>query len=220
MTLDELETVLGHTFSDQTILLEALTHRTWLKERQDRGLDLDLNDQQRLEFLGDAFLGYEVGLHLFDQFPEASEGELTARRRSLVKGQNIHRVGCHLGVLELVRVGEGERARLDRNKKVVEDTVEALIGAILIDASETEARGTVHRLFLTDVVDEVREKDPISAYNDRWQRRFRRSPPEPSYSSSGPDEEPTWLAKVPLPDGGAVSGKGSSQQDARRVAWQ
>lgn len=93
MNLDDLERALGHTFSDRTHLLEALTHKTWLMEQQARGLALDLRDQQRLEFLGDAFLNYEVGRLLFLRFPKASEGDLTARRRSLVKGENIHAVG-------------------------------------------------------------------------------------------------------------------------------
>ncbi len=137
MNLDDLERALGHTFSDRTHLLEALTHKTWLMEQQARGLALDLRDQQRLEFLGDAFLNYEVGRLLFLRFPKASEGDFTARRRSLVKGESIHAVGQRLGVLDLVQVGAGERVKLDRNKKVLEDTVEALIGAILLDASDS-----------------------------------------------------------------------------------
>jgi len=217
MGFDELEAALGHTFADRELLLQALTHKTWLKEEQDRGRALGLRDQQRLEYLGDAFLGYEVARHLYDRIPNASEGDLTARRRALVKGKNIHEIGLRLGVLDLVRVGEGERAKLHRNKKVVEDSVEALIGAVLEDATEDEARRVVHRLFLAELREEV-AADPISVFNQRWQQRFRQSPPEPDYDASGPDDARAWTAEVLLPDGGVVMGKGHTQKEARRDA--
>ena len=84
MAIDELERALGHSFGDRRLLFEALTHSTWIRERHDRGVDLGLGDQQRLEFLRDAFLGFIVARRVYRQFPDADEGELTEKRMKRV----------------------------------------------------------------------------------------------------------------------------------------
>ena len=215
MDISELERKLGYVFSNRVLLETALTHRTWLKEKQDHGLDLDRQDQQRLEFLGDAFLGYTLGRHLFEHFPQFREGDLTATRRSLVRGTHIHQVGERLDLVAVLRLGRGEIARLDRNKKVIEDTVEAIIGAVLLDASEVDARDVVLRLFLAEADLAHVEVNPISDYNQRWQRERRESPPKPTYTSTGLDDARMWWATVLLPDGSTAQGEGGSRRAAR-----
>jgi len=220
MTLEHLEQALGHTFADQGLLLEALTHKTWLKEQHDRGAAFDRRDQQRLEFLGDAFLGYEIGRQVFDLFRDANEGQLTAQRRALVKGAYARQVGEQLGVLGLVNVGRGERSNLELNQKVVEDTVEALIGAVLVDAGEHAARTVVRRLFPVEMVPLGIDDDPVSAYNTLYQQAYRCSPPKPVYKDAGPDNAKTWTATVELADGRTVSGSARNQPAARKLAYQ
>ncbi len=220
MDIEELQGALGYAFADSSLLLEALTHATWLKEEHDQGRDIDCGDQQRLEFLGDAFLGYVIGQAMFHRFPDAAEGELTKERSFLVKGSQIREIGVRLGLLDLVRIGRGERKNLARNKKVLEDSVEALIGAVLEDGGEEEARRVVQRLFLSGGLEgqAAGGRNPISEYTERWQRQFRESPPTPIYEPSGPDDAPIWCAWVAHPLGDTRRGTGQSKVEARRDA--
>lgn len=218
MTYDQLEAAIGYVFTDRSLLHEALTHRSWLKERQDRGGARDQRDQQRLEYLGDAFLGYEVARALFEQFPQATEEELTKRRRDLVQGRNLQALGLELGLLELVRVGLGEQANLGKNKKVVEDTVEALIGAVLVDANAGKAAEVVWTLVLTRTPPEV-EVNPISAFNEAWQAIHGVPPPKPLYDPTGPPHRRTWNATLQLPNGRVITGEGTTKQEANREIY-
>ncbi len=218
--MTRLQEALGYSFEDPTLLLRALTHATWLNEQRDRGSALDERDQQRLEFLGDAFLGFTVARFLFQRHPDADQGVLTEMRKSLVKGEFIGAVGEELQVRGLVRLGAGEGLQLAKNKKVLEDTVEALIGAILEDGGPDAARAVVERLFLQGDLEAVfaTEDNPIEAFNTRWQRQFKESPPKPTYSSTGKDNAATWTAQVRHPAGHVVTGEGSDQKQARRTA--
>lgn len=220
MDLGQLQEVLGYSFTEEALLLEAVTHTTWLKEERDQGRALGLGDQQRLEFLGDAFLGYVVGRALFNTLPDAAEGELTKRRSAVVKGAFIQEVGARLGLLGVVRVGRGEQEKLALNNKVLEDTVEALIGAVLEDGGEAAARGVVERLFLAGGLNgkPAAAIDPIIEYTERWQGQLRESPPNPKYERSGPDDAPTWRALVTHPLGDVRGGEGRDKAEARRAA--
>lgn len=216
MTLDELQVALGHRFERRELLVEALTHKTWAQEERDRS-GRRVPDQQRLEFLGDAFLGLEVGWRLFLAYPEADPGRLTKLRIALTKGAHAAQVGQRLGLLELVRAGAGERQNLDRNGQVLEDTVEALIGAVLLDAGEDRARSVIQRHFPLDAA-EAAAGDPIARFTERWQAEHRGDPPASHYVSSGPDHERRWTATVHLPDGRRVCETARSKKEARRKA--
>lgn len=218
MDLEEFERELGHMFANRSLLLEALTHKTWLMEQRARGFAHGQGDQQRLEFLGDAFLGYEVARRLFADLPDADEGRLTARRRRLVEGGYIQAVGLNLGVLDWVRVGRGERANLHKNKKIHEDTVEALVGAVLLDSSEEVAREFVWRHFELDAGGQASQGSAIVAFVELWQGRNRTTPPAPSFTSVGPAHDPSWRAVIQLPNGPAAVGSGPSRAKARVAA--
>ncbi len=219
MDICDLQRALGYEFDDQELLTEALTQSTWVEEARARYPNVVLRDQQRLEFLGDAYLGYLVGLEIFRRFPRAPEGELTDRRAALVKGDFIRALGERLGLIDLIRAGRGESARLQLNRNVLEDTVEAIIGAVLVDGGESAATELVWRLFLADGIDafEGLERDPIRELNELWQQRFRCSPPKPAFYQMGPDDM-TWYAEVQHPEGGVFLGNGRNQQEARRAA--
>lgn len=216
MNLASLEAKLRYTFTHPELAEEALTHRTWLKEEQDHGRAAHLRDQQRLEFLGDAFLGYVVGQELYVQFPDDEPRDLTEKRSALVKGPALQTIGQNLGLLSLLRLGRGERNNVHANKKILEDTVEALIGAVLLDSDERTARSVVIRLFLTGPMSA--DADPISEFGKRWQATFSTGAPEPDYAEEGPAHAPTWTATVEVPGVGTFSGEHSSRQDARRIA--
>ena len=135
--MDRLEAAIGHAFVDRDLLVRALTHRSG-------GAD----NYERLEFLGDAVLGYVVARRLFDSHPHASEHELTLMRANLVRKETLSRIARDLDIGRNVRLGTGERGRRIHNQpSLLADALEALLGAVAVDGGVEAAAEVVDRLF-------------------------------------------------------------------------
>lgn len=145
-----LEAAIGYSFRDPSLAVRALTHKSWLKEQHDKGWHRELKDQQRLEFLGDAFLGYVVAQDLFDEHPDKRPSSLTDERTKLVCGDTLSEIGERLALASALLLGKGEQQILSRNSRVLGDTVEALIGAVLLDGG-ADAATTMVRGLLDEV---------------------------------------------------------------------
>lgn len=170
--------------------------------------------QQRLEFLGDALLGYVVGRWMYEQLPLADEGVLTERRTEFTKGTWLSAQGSSLRLDEFVLLGRGETANA-ANKKLLEDTAEAIVGAVLLDGGD-EAAVRVIRSWLPAELPPPGPRDPIIAFGEWFQARFRQSPPKPAYSPSGAQHALSWCARREI-DGVEFEGMGATQQDANRA---
>ncbi|WP_298831999.1 ribonuclease III [uncultured Piscinibacter sp.] len=135
--LDELQARIGHRFRHADLLGRALTHRSF-------GAD----HNERLEFLGDAVLSLAVSSLLFDRFSGSDEGDLTRVRAHLVREDSLHRMALQLGLPEVVRLSEGEaRGGGAQRASILADALEAVIGAVFLDAGFDAARALVQRLF-------------------------------------------------------------------------
>ncbi len=139
----ELERRIGYTFKRRGLLLEALTHRSFAAEE---GLPFD---NERLEFLGDAFLNYAVGHHIFSQAPDATEGQLTQKRAQLVREETLAQAARRIGLGDFLLLGRGERLQggNDRDSNLA-DAFEALVGAVVLDGGVKSARALVKRLLI------------------------------------------------------------------------
>ena len=135
--LTGLQARLQHEFSDAGLLTRAVTHRSF-----------SLEHNERLEFLGDSVLNLAVADLLFKRLSALPEGDLSRVRANLVKQDTLHQLAVELGLPEVLRLGEGE-ARSGGNKRpsILADALEALIGAVYLDAGFTAAQSLVHRLF-------------------------------------------------------------------------
>lgn len=128
--------VLGHEFADPALCVTALTHRS-----------AAASHNERLEFLGDAVLNCTVAQLLYEAHPKADEGALSRLRASLVSGESLARVAAELQVGEHLRLGSGElKSGGFRRASILADALEALIGAVMVDAGFEAAAGTVRRL--------------------------------------------------------------------------
>lgn len=215
--LTELQKRLGYRFKNPALLQRALSHRSWVEERAPSGRAPAHESQQQLEFLGDALLGYVVGRWIYDQLPMADEGVLTIRRTDFTKGEWLSARGASLGIDRFVRLGRGEAAN-EANRKMLEDTVEAIVGAILLDDDDhgDAAAVRVIRSWLPDELPPPGRRDPIIAFGEWFQARFRRSPPKLTYSSTLAQHTQTWSARREI-DGVEFEGTGANQQDANRA---
>ena len=135
--LQALQRRLGHHFARPTLLVQALTHRSFGAEHN-----------ERLEFLGDAVLSLGVSALLYERFSGSDEGDLTRVRAHLVREDSLHRAALALGLPEVLRLSEGEgRGGGAQRPSILADAVEALIGAVFLDGGYAPAQTVVQRLF-------------------------------------------------------------------------
>jgi ribonuclease III len=162
--LTALEDALSFAFNDSDLLIAALTHRSASR-----------NNNERLEFLGDGALNFIAARALYVHYPEATEGELSRLRARLVRGETLADVARHLDLSEHLILGPGElKSGGFRRDSILADTVEALIGAVLIDGGFVECERVVLRLLASRVVglnlrDEL--KDPKTRLQEYMQAR-------------------------------------------------
>lgn len=135
--LTALQGRLQHEFSDPALLVRAVTHRSFAADHN-----------ERLEFLGDSVLNLAVADLLYLRLSALPEGDLSRIRANLVKQDTLHQLAVGLGLPEVVRLGEGEvRSGGSRRPSILADALEALIGAVYLDAGYAAAQALVHRLF-------------------------------------------------------------------------
>ena len=135
--IDRLRAALGYTFRRPEWLEEALTHRS-----------ASANNNERLEFLGDALLNLVVAEVLYHRYPKASEGELSRLRASLVKGETLAKLARELKLGESLRLGPGElKSGGARRESILSDALEAIIGAVYLDGGLAACRDLILNLY-------------------------------------------------------------------------
>ena len=135
--LPALQKRLEHVFSNPKLLVQALTHRSFSSDHN-----------ERIEFLGDSVLNLAVAGLLYEQLSELPEGDLSRVRANLVKQDTLHQVAVSLGLPDMLRLGEGEaKSGGQKRPSILADAVEALIGAVYLDAGFEAASSLVRRLF-------------------------------------------------------------------------
>jgi ribonuclease III len=209
-----LERRLGHSFSDRSLLERALTHSSVGHGAR------AVEDNERLEFLGDRVLGLIVANDLFRRFPEAPEGELSSRLHALVSRDVCALVAERLGVPEALRLAPGETKSGGRYKKtILGDACEALIGAVFLDAGFEAA----HAIFGPLWAEEIERLAPLTVLNPKsrlqeWAAGAGRTPPIYAVvGREGPDHAPRFTVRVALAGFEPAQGEGGSRQDAEKA---
>lgn len=147
MDLSLLQTRLSHTFKDAALLQQALTHRSH-----------SVVHNERLEFLGDSILNCVVASLLFDRYSKIDEGDLSRLRANLVKQQSLYEIAQRMELSQFLRLGEGElKSGGFRRPSILADTLEALFGAIFLDAGFDAARDVIRALYIP-ILDSVDPK--------------------------------------------------------------
>jgi ribonuclease-3 len=210
--LDEAQALLGHRFSDQKLLAEALTHRSAAGAR-------GAGSNERLEFIGDRVLGLIVAEWLLEKFPAEREGELGPRLAALVSKPALAAVAEANGLAALLAVAPGEAKRGVRERAtVLADALEATIGALYLDAGLAGARDFIRRV-LGGFVDRqfTPPKDPKTALQEWGLKRALALPLYEVTEQSGPPHAPHFVIRVTVGEQ-AASGAGSSKRAAEQAA--
>lgn len=211
-SLGPLAKRLGHEFAKSEWLELALTHRSVGGEHN-----------ERLEFLGDAVLGMVIAEDLYQRFPLADEGQLSRLRSSLVKRDTLAALARSLGIGALLRMGAGElNSGGQERASTLADTLEAVFGAVWLDAGFDSARAVILRLYegaLQGLDPQQLDKDPKTRLQERMQAASRPLPEYEVLSLSGQPHEQTFVLCCLLPDSGQkTQGSGSSRRRAEQAA--
>ena len=208
---------LGHRFTRPELLGQALSHRSWCSEHGGR------DSNERLEYLGDAVLGLIVAEHTFRVHPELSDGMLSKVRASVVNAHVLAEVAVELGIAEHLRLGKGEDASGGRTKvSILADTMEAVIGAVHLDAGLDTTRELVLSMLVTRITAAVGEPGE-SDHKSRLQEeavRLGLGVPRYDLEGFGPDHARRYLATVYVAGQRLGTGEGRSKKDAEQVAAQ
>jgi len=212
-----LAEAIGYRFRRPELLGQALSHRSWCSEHGGRA------SNERLEYLGDAVLGLVVAEYTFRNHPELSDGMLSKVRASVVNAQALASVAADLGIPDHLRLGRGEDASGGRTKvSILADTLEAVIGAVYLDAGLDTARELVLGLLdarIATAVGGPGESDHKSRLQEEAVR-LGRGVPRYDVAGSGPDHARRYLATVYVAGQRLGTGEGRSKKDAEQVAAQ
>jgi ribonuclease III len=210
--LAELERRLGHKFGNQDLARQALTHRSF-----------GTPHNERLEFLGDSILNCAVAMLLYERFAHLSEGELSRLRATLVNQSSLHGVAAGVGLGERLRLGEGElKSGGFRRPSILADALEALLGAVFLDAGFDAARGAVLHVLgdkLESAGSKPVDKDPKTALQELLQGRGLQLPRYVVQKTEGEAHDQTFIVECRVDDLGVVAtGKGASRRAAEQAA--
>ena len=215
----ELEDALGHRFAEPALLVRALTHRSLAnqKAQESAGKEISaLEDNERLEFLGDAVLGLVVGEILFRLHPDWQEGELTRVRAQLVSRDHMAEVANRIQLGSHLLLSRGEdRSGLRRKSTVLSNAMEAVIGALFLDAGLDPVRWFVRARVMGETADQLAEQlrsgqalgNFKSALQEHLQSTHAGTPIYVLKSESGPDHRKRFLVEVHLRPAGGEAGK-------------
>jgi len=214
----KLEDKLDLEFNDQDLLIQAFIHRSYLNEHS----DFELDDNERLEFLGDAVLELVVTNYLFKNYPDKPEGDLTNWRAALVNAERLSEVAREVGLNDFLLLSEGESKQTGKARDyILADVVEALLGAIYLDQDFERCQEFIERHIikkLPEIIEKGLYQDAKSLFQEKAQEQVSITPTYEVLDEWGPDHEKHFEVGVFLDDEKVAEGEGSSKLEAEEEA--
>ena len=212
-----LEAVLGYPFKDGALLEQALRHPSWCNEQGESRPD----DNERLEFLGDAVLDLVVSHRVMTRFPKAHEGDLSVTRQQVVSEAALSEVGRSLEIGKWILLGKGEEKSGGREKpKILADMFEALIGAVYLDGGYPAAWEMIDRV-LGEKIGSVELKnfyDFKTRLQETSQARLKATPTYHVVQELGPDHDKRFVVAVTIGSDEWARAVGKSKKEAEQMA--
>ncbi|MBF0266506.1 MAG: ribonuclease III [Gammaproteobacteria bacterium] len=188
--MDKLQRILCYQFNNQSLLVSALSHRSYAS-----------NNNERLEFLGDSVLGFVVSELLYQTYPDDNEGKLSRYRSILVRGETLAEIAKELQIGEYLLLGAGElKSGGFRRHSILADAVEAIIGAILLDSNLVQVKQCL-KLWYKDRIDIVHQKiikDPKSRLQELLQSRKLSLPQYKVVKIEGKEHEQSFTVECKI----------------------
>ncbi len=219
--IHDVQRTLGYVFTQEDLLLEALTHRSFSPSQE----HATVKHNERLEFLGDAILGLVISESLVAIFPTFTEGELSKLKAGLISRVTLAKAAGRLTLGQWLRLGRGEEASSGREKhSLLANALEALIGAVYLDSGLGAARTFIHRALAKEFSD-LQDRPELSIGGD-WKSRLQEwvhknegaSPRYCLIGESGPDHQKVFSMTVEIRGQVMGRGEGSTKKEAEQCA--
>lgn len=208
---------IGIRFRRIELLNLAFSHRSFSNENTE-----DIDNNEKLEFLGDSVLGLVVAEYLFRNLPESREGDLARIKSHVVSEETLFIIARALKVENYILIGKGEEYSGGRGKKaIIADTTEAILGAYYIDSGFDHARELILRLLvpeITKVLEDRHQKDYKTLVQEYVQKKFKTYPKYKVMDRKGPDHNKVFWIEVIIDDKTYGPGKGSNKKEAEQNA--
>jgi ribonuclease-3 len=215
--LERIEAHIGYRMRDASLALEAVTHRSFQNENPDVP-----GHNERLEFLGDAVIGFVVAEALMRLLPDSPEGRLTQVRAAVVNEASLAGVALELDLGALLRLGRGEEKNNGRGKpSILSDAVEAVAGAIFLDGGYDAAREVIGTWLARRLIESTAGASPFDAKTALQEQLQGRGASAPTYhvvGSSGPDHEKLFEVEIRVEGRPLGRGQGRSKKEAEKEA--
>ena len=217
--LQQFEQIIGYEFGDLALLDQALSHSSYTRERKEE----NLRDNERLEFLGDAFFDAIIGEALYKMFPDAEEGKLSKMRASIVCEASLARAARRIELADFLLLGYGEEKNGGRQREsILADATEAVVGAIYLDGGYDHAREFVLTTFEKELDDARTGKFINKDYKSTLQEELQAAGiHEIKYileKEEGPDHDKTFTVRLEVKGKTAGHGTGKSKKNAEQAA--
>ncbi|MFQ5580558.1 MAG: ribonuclease III [Nitrospiria bacterium] len=213
-----LEDELGCFFDEPALLRHALTHKSYLNENREK----DVEDNERLEFLGDSVLGLIISDVLMERFPEASEGDLSKMKARIVSEETLARIAKGIDLGSFLYLGKGEERTLGREKpSLLSDAMESVIAAVYLDKGFVPVREVVLKQFnpyLKEVPLSKFASDYKTELQEKCQKRFGTLPVYVVVQESGPDHQKRFEIEIRINDMPYGVSAGNSKKEAEQRA--
>lgn len=219
-SLEKFQKELGYTFNDLALLQRALTHRSFINENPNDAIE----DNERLEFLGDTVLDLITSVMLYNRYPEMPEGRMTSMRAALVRTETLARLASFLGVGEVLRLGKGEDEHGGRTRQAnLCAAFEALSGAIFLDSGLDAVRHIVEPHFVPAadaILSRELDRDAKSKLQELSQATLGLTPRYQTTGAEGPDHNKMFTVQAIIGNQIFGEGSGRSKQAAAQAAAQ
>jgi ribonuclease-3 len=204
-----LEKKINYKFKDKKLLIKSLTHKSYDK----------INNNEKIEFLGDRVLGLIIAKKLLEIYPEEKEGILDKKFASLVNKKTCLQIANDMSLEKYILTFNPKNRKIKVEDKVIADCCEALIGAIYLDKGFTAAENFILTFWSKNIKDSViTQIDPKTKLQEYSLKKYKKLPTYKIISNTGPRHKPLFKVAVKLPDTKFYVGQGSSKKDAEQNA--
>ncbi len=215
---EELSKILDYNFNRPELLVQAFRHASYVNEQSDSNLE----DNERLEFLGDAVLDLVISHFLMERFEDAEEGDLSKFRAMLVDEAGLYQVALRLGLGDYLLLGRGEEQGRGREKpSILANTMEALMGALYLDAGIEKTIKVIGRLF-SPLLERVGSGEMVNDFKsmlqEYTQKIYKTLPKYRLVDESGPAHDRTFTVELVLKGEILAEGNGKTKKEAEQEA--